>query len=295
MVWPKGRKKPTKPRKTIDYHFFDESNFNNPVMWYVLGAFFVGAKSVKDNVLFFRAREKDLMDIVQKELGSNHAAITADAWQGSYQIEVYSANYLNERLAEFGLDVPKQERVFPDYVPHRHLHHFVRGYFDARVKAVVKRKNHSKNLYSYTSKIFIRGGAAFLHGLHDILVQTAGVDKNGEKAEGLMYQHKEALNIHDFLYQDFEFIEESGLYLPHKKARFRTDNPGTPCHFPKTVMSSARIFDSKNDLLAGYSIDETWARNGYSSSYSFTSSFTRHVGISPGRWRTQELAKRESR
>ncbi|WP_442543542.1 helix-turn-helix domain-containing protein [Arthrobacter sp. KN11-1C] len=61
---------------------------------------------------------------------------------------------------------------------------------------------------------------------------------------------------------------------------------------PMQYLTDWRLTLARDYLLAGeLTLDQIARRTGYSSPNAFAATFRRHVGLPPGQWRQQELAK----
>lgn len=201
----------------INQNIFDEETEEGD---YLLGAFYMGYLPFKEKGILFRSSNRNLVKLVkeqlEKELESGHS-ITADSrGKSSYWITLPHAPHMRSRLEELGLEGRKAEREFPENMKEEGLSHFVRGVVDAKSSIWVVEGRTTVCFYS---------NQRFLSGLHQVLVEYAGVERKGPERDCLPYGHKDSLKIHDFIYRDWEIIKEKKIYLPEKKELFLIDSP----------------------------------------------------------------------
>jgi len=195
-------------KKPINEHFFDEESKE---MWYILGVSYSRYSiSRKDNRTSWTSSSHKLLEIVQTHLEATEYKIGKREGRGEMLFQVRS-QYLQLKLKERGLGVPKKERKFPKDCDKKYLDHFIRGFFDANVSV-------SGN--GIVSQIYFN--IAFLKELHNHLIGSASVARDSPEKSPLRYAHKDTIKIYNYLYRDWDFIQDKGLYLPAKKARFKT-------------------------------------------------------------------------
>lgn len=225
--------------KKINEHFFDKES---KATYYVLGAFYANYTSKGVCGIKFSSAHKDLVEIIKEQLESEHAIISDPRKTSSHRFEVYNVPYLHPKLEKLGLDAPKSERKFPKYIGKEYISHFVRGFFDAKAYVYITGK------LTRTRMEFNR---EFLVGLNKTLINKAGVKRKEPTKDIIWYGHENSLKIYDFIYRDWDFIEESGLYLKSKKELFRTDyNIYDHIHLNK-VKAQEKVEKIKELLLKG--------------------------------------------
>ncbi|MBT7497107.1 hypothetical protein HN662_02165, partial [Candidatus Woesearchaeota archaeon] len=101
--------------KRIKEDYFKGSGFDQ---FYLLGAFYGGAIPFGKRGIIFRSSNQDLVEIVKRELESEHA-IASDNREGksSHWLRVGSTGSLREYLDDHKVLVPKKERSFPKKEP----------------------------------------------------------------------------------------------------------------------------------------------------------------------------------
>lgn len=237
--------------KKINQYFFDEESKRRD---YVYGSSFGCYLPQAPKRILFRSRYKDLVEIIKREMESEHTIISHPK-KGSYWIEVSSVPYLYSKLEELDLNAPKSERKFPEKI--KYMSHFVRGFLDAKdLIYTVKGK------YTY---IYIGFSKSFLLDLHKILVKYAKVEGKGPKGDHVVYCHNDSVKIHDFIYQDWDFIKESGLYLPFKKGLFNLDcvaDYSTNINVIRATEAKERV-DKAKELLKREKVKEVAKKLGY--------------------------------
>ena len=208
--------------KYVNQTFFNENN-ESKEMWYVLGSFYDGYHSRRSIGVSFTSKHEGLVQIVKDQLKSEHTIVkretdTSDG-QGknySYSLEMYAAPDLYTRIGELGLNVNKKERKFPKDIPDQYIDHFIRGFLDGQSNMILHNKQ--------CTQMEVHMNKDFLTDLNKVLEKHAGVKRKEPTKDVITYAHANSLKIHDFIYQDWEYIEQSGLYLPSKKEMFKTDH-----------------------------------------------------------------------
>ncbi|MCH8004123.1 MAG: hypothetical protein IH934_05845 [Nanoarchaeota archaeon] len=218
--------------KYVNEHFFDE---DSKAMWYVFGVSFSQYSSSLEQRTSSRSRwqstDKKLIEIVKSSLDSENT-ITPKRYKHIRTGEDFFTYWLvlnNQKIYDDirrrGLDVPKSERTFPESIEEQYLDHFVRGFFDAHVSCY-------NSTYQSTSKynprelnrqwLEIHFNVPFLRGLYEVLVEHAHIKSGREFSKSpLLIMDKDTRGVYDFLYRDWDFIQENGLYLPSKKQGLR--------------------------------------------------------------------------
>jgi len=204
-------KKPiNKQVKSINEHFFDRESKE---MWYVLGVSYSRyIISRKDNRNSWTSSSHELLEIIQTQLEAEHKIGKQDGRKERlFQVR---SQYLQYKLKERGLGVPKKEREFPKDCNEKYLDHFIRGFFDAHVSLNEDRGNR------IISQIYFN--ITFLKELHNHFVKCASVDRDSPEKSPLRYGNENTMKIYCYLYRDWDFIQENGLYLPSKKEGFKS-------------------------------------------------------------------------
>lgn len=260
--------------KQINQHFFDEESKRRD---YVYGASFGCYHPQAQKRMLFRSRYKDLVEIIKREMESEHKIISHPK-RGSYWIEVSSAPYLYSKLEELGLNVPKSEREFPKKI--EYMSHFVRGFLDAK-SSIHTIEDKYTNIYIGLSK-------SFLLDLHKILVKYAKVEGKGPKGNQVVYCHNDSVKIHDFIYQDWDFIKESGLYLPSKKELFNLDYVAAGIGVIRTNEAKERV-DKAKELLKTKKVKEVAKELGYAHQTGLNKIFKQITNQTPSEYKMKIL------
>lgn len=254
-------------RKKVNETFFDEES---KAMWYVLGAFYSCSNYTANNRIMFISSQKSLVEIVLDQLESDYSIVSDPRERHStHWIQMNGVPYMKSRLEEIGLDVPKTKRKFPKNVHKDYIGHFVRGFLDGKGLIGI-----SSGKYT---RVVIQFNHSFLSSLHQVLLQYAGVQKDGPDSNIIRYSHRNSLKIHDFIYRDWAYIQESGLYLPSKKKLFRTDYPADGFIHPNAIAVQQRISEAKELLDKGIPIRKLFLRVGYSYPSGLSRAFNRQV------------------
>lgn len=194
----------------INERFFDKESKE---MWYALGVSFSKySASRTDDRNSWSVNSYRLLEIVQSCLEAEQKIGTPDK-NGNALFQVRN-KHLQDNLRERGLGVPKSEREFPKDCGEQYLDHFVRGFFDSNVTVSTKSTGSLYTRVSYPS-------VQFLQELYIGLAKHAGV-KPGRKINISVFDLNgtDVIAVHNFIYRDWDFIKEHGLYLPAKKEKF---------------------------------------------------------------------------
>ncbi len=204
-------------KNAINERYFEEES---KAMYYVLGAFYncYRPSTKYGNYFIFQSQYKDLVRIINKELESKYSITCTDSKHGRNSHMIYARSLqLKNDLVHLGLNAPREERKFPEKIKEENISHFVRGFIDATATAFQPKSN------GYTT-LEIHFNNLFLSELNDVLKKYAGVNREKKTdSNTIYYGHKNAIRIHDFIYKDWQYIQESGLCLPWKKELFGTD------------------------------------------------------------------------
>ena len=268
--------------KLVDEYFFDHSSKK---MYYILGAAYASYAPplhYKDMVLF-RDSNKELIEIIRRELTSDHEIILDNRGKRSYFFG-FTSQYIRSRLEELGLVQDKAERLFPKDIKDEYLKHFVRGFFDVQ--------GHIYISYDRLNTIRFNFYKNFLEGLSKSLsnhahIKEADLYKTFGRQYSIIYGHNASLKIHDFIYDDFAYIKENGLFLHSKKDLFKLDYLAKQGirkgdHHKKTLEKIEEAkklileFDKTRDRFK-----EVATKIGYNSYRGFLQTFKSVVGLTP--------------
>jgi len=266
-------------------HKLNENYFNeeSKSMYYILGTFYASyiPTTLKTGIIF-QSSHKDLVQIVKEELESEHKIISysdSERDRGSYFLRIYGVPKLKAKLEETGLDSDKEKREFPKKIDEEYISHFVRGFLDAKRRTV-------EVTPTGATRIKINFNKRFLTDLHKILIKYVGVEQKPKfLSKGiLVYNHKDSLKIHDFIYRDWSYIKKHGLYIPSKKESFNFDYVRKKHINKKTIEAHERLEKAKKLLQQEKSIMETTQLLGLSHPNSVYRLFWQHNGESLPDW-----------
>jgi hypothetical protein len=211
--------------KDVNHAFF---NSPSKKMFYVLGVSFARYLAIpetgKSGVCFTRNvwldKGANLLEIVKSSLDSEHEVSGPKHASGHSYSFGFRCSEVEEELLRYGLGVTKKDRTFPENIPGEYMDHFLRGFFDAQVTvSMVKGKKHRRRRIAvYFNETFLEGLAKNLHEHAD--VRHIAVGSHGSGGKLIYTKQGEIDGIRDFLYKDWDYIQESGLYLPFKMRRF---------------------------------------------------------------------------
>lgn len=277
--------------KYVNENFFDEES---KAMWYILGISFAQYTQYELKLNRWSSANKNLVELVKSSIDSERtisyhegSLFEEGKKYGEHLLQInnqFIYNALNDR----GLSVPKLERTFPEDIEEQYLNHFVRGFFDAQVSCVnytqhIKRKG---EIYDHhTQQLQIYFNVSFLKDIYNVLVEHANVRSGKEVSKyRLNLVGTDATAVYGFLYRDWDFIQESGLYLPSKKARFEVGLDFENQQHLSPVNVQNRIDDAKKLLLKGMSRSEIANTLGYSTLSGYNQAFKNATGQTPGQF-----------
>lgn len=269
-------------QKGINEHFFDNESRE---MHYVLGAFYAKYMPLEKNGITFRSAHRNLVEIVKEQMKSNHAITYDTRGKSSYWFSIRGVPYLRSRLEEMGLSAKKEDRDFPEGIEKEHSSHFARGFIEAQ--ALIGTYDEKK------TEMNILFNRRFLLGLHKMLAEYVEIERDRPKNYMIRYSHRDCLKIHDFIYRDWDFIKERGLYLPQKKDLFMTDFDGDFIHRHQ-IEASGRIKEAERLLLEGKNAHEIFKEMGYGHYSSFARQFTRKTGFTISGYLKRNALKRKT-
>jgi hypothetical protein len=192
--------------KSIDEHFFEDESRKSS---YVLGAMYAGAM-VNSRGLEFRSSELGIVRLVRKLMKGNQRILSDPRDKKSYCFRATSP-YLGASLYMLGFAQPKSQRDFPRL--EQNHSDFVRGFYDADAAMVQLSKGKSTGLrFTYNNR--------FLSGLHDLLVDYAGVQRHPPKGNVLEYGYRDAKKVHDFIYAN-----HARFFVKKKKGKWHLGHP----------------------------------------------------------------------
>lgn len=250
-------------------YYVNEHYFDNPsrAMYYVLGLSYPKLKPAQENGITFRCSSKNLVQIVEEQLESDHAIMSDPRGKNSHWIEMQSVPYMRNKLDELGFLKHKSKRRVPKDMPKKYARPFVRGFVDAKAKVyVIDGERTNVEIHHYNTP---------LRDIHRLLVEYAGVKHPTPKGSSVIYNHNDSIRIHNFIYQDWKYTKKHGLYLPSKKKAFRTN---TNYVHPRTLAAQRRMDRAEKMLRHRYRPEIIAVRLGYSSVLSFYTIFKKVTG-----------------
>ena len=276
-----------------DEYFFDQ-NFKSDkelrIMWYVLGVSYATYSQYTYKGLYYinqwQSSHKEPIEKVKSFLKSRNK-ISKQSYKNIREdgksFYVYSLKIANRHLfgvlARFGLGVSKKHRKFPKHLNEIFFGDFARGILDAKGKfrSYVRpfRSEYGESTYvSHILNLFYNKD--FLDHFYRYLVKYAGISNRKRiKKPPLQIFMGDAILVHDFIYRDFEFLQETGAYINVKKVSLENI-----CH--KNVYRAKgialRIYKAKELLLKGEIGVDITKYLGYSNRSSFYRAFKNVTG-----------------
>ena len=248
----------------VNEQYFDSQS---RAMYYVLGAFYAKASPRPENGITFQCSSRDLVQIVKEQLDSKHKIISDPRGKPSHWLRMRSVPYMRSRLDELGFLKHKSERRVPKNIPKKYVSHFARGFIDAKAQVRVTEDGRTNVRISFYE--------IPLKDIHELLVEYAGIKHPAPKGNKILYGHKNSIRMHDFIYRDWEYIKEYGIYLPSKKEAFRTEYEHV---HPPTLAVQRKMDIAKKMLRDGYPPKTIAEMLGYSSVLDFYARFKKVTG-----------------
>lgn len=263
-------------QRPINSYFFDEET---PDMWYVLGAFYGSyVQSNKKNSIF-RDSNKSLVQIVMQKMECNRSIIKDNREKSSYRFEIPNNAHLISRLEYFGLEKPKKERTVPN-IPSDYAADFCRGFIDST--AVITNINrHTFLRINYQNK--------FLRQFVKLLSDYTNCSLKHPKIDTVLYSHKDAMKIREFIYQNNNYIigHKIGLHTNIKKLckNKKFVIPPRPNHIKKIK----KMERTKKLLLKGHTPTEIAEKLEYASVLCLYIAFKNSFGKTIKQWKAEQI------
>ena len=215
-------------------------------MAYVLGFFCADGNMTigkrGNRFIEFTSTDLSIIQQIRSAMKSEHkigARKIIRNWKPAFRLQIGS-NKIFQDLTKFGLKPNKSKRMIYPNIPGKHLHHFVRGYFDGdgHVTAVAYSRNGASRPKKLLLSGFTCGTKSFLERLWQSLgmrgVVSGGTLYKQDGAYRLTFSIKDSLALYKFLYKD----PRNSLYLSRKKEVFERFILGrqnslecsSPCH-----------------------------------------------------------------
>lgn len=271
----------------VDQNFFERESGEKK--WYVLGAFFSCFTPKGNNSLIFRDSQRDLVVIVKTALKSGHAIQQDSRQKHSFWLSIYNVPELINSLNAYGLDAPKNERIFPKNIPEEYLGDFIRGFTDTFTP--LKIHNGYRCLKIQLSHDFIKG-------VNDAFIQYADIGNKKTEGNIAVYGVRDTKKICEkLIYSGWEKRMGNPIYLrpPHmhrKKELFDLNYAERPkkenLH---TIKMNEKIREAQSLLLNGLPVEEVAKLVGYSGPDRFTKAFKIVHGVPPGQWRKNSTSR----
>lgn len=198
-------------------------------MAYVLGFFAADGSMVKNRrggcYVEFQITDRDILLLIQKAFGSNHAISVRNRAEGHstiYRFQLGSKRLFTD-LEKHGFTQKKSKTLVMPIVPRRFLGDFIRGYFDGDGCVYFKKLQFAdrKNPRPILQIVFTCGNRDFLVRLRGVL-HTKGLRGGSirKKIRGfdLLLSHRDSLALYGLMYHTVPTTE---LYLVRKRELFR--------------------------------------------------------------------------
>lgn len=200
-------------------------------MAYVLGFFAADGNMIKNNrdahFINFEITDKDLLEEIQKVLGSNHKItrrIRNENQKPAYRLQIGSKTIF-EDLIKSGLTPRKSKVIKFPRVPEKYLSHFIRGYFDGDGSVTVgnyARKDRGNKKHKVILSGFTCGSQDFLKEIHEKLKKFSeirgGTLYHHDGAYRLYFSTSDSLALYKFIYDK----ASAKLFLSRKREKFES-------------------------------------------------------------------------
>lgn len=213
-------------RYAINERIFSKWSAN---MAYVLGYIYAdghiqNVPSIRAQYLRITSVDKDRLIFIRKVLQSTHPIVEVPKKHGHYKDKFLlsiGSKTLYKDLLSIGLHPAKSMNMTLPEIPKKHIHHFVRGYFDGDGCLFIERKpskDRRRTNIHRMSITFTSGSGKFLEQLGDYLLKCGCIQKkkiyrNGDSFQ-MRFSTKEAIVICRFMYHG----ASADAYMRRKKA-----------------------------------------------------------------------------
>ncbi|MBN2421084.1 hypothetical protein JXB27_02280 [Candidatus Woesearchaeota archaeon] len=174
---------------------------------YFLGASNFTYRRFRNDSGIFQNKRINLMQIIKKLLDSENT-ISKLKDQNSHVLQITSKK-LVDRLSEYGLSLPKEERRFPASIDNIFLPDFVRGFIEA-----------SAGFSVYSPGFGISFNKQFLQEMHNYLADKLKLDEKDVEEDRIEYKFYDAQKIKNLIYRNFSKLKKQGICLPEIKEKF---------------------------------------------------------------------------
>jgi|GEM_PF-3547677 len=257
--------------KFVNEHYFERESKS---MWYVLGAFYRYGTLFDDMGIMFKAPSLDLVQIVKRELSSEHAIIEDNRDKSSYWLMMKSAPHLYDELQVMGVKRDESRRRLPKMQP-EYASHFVRGFLEYKTSPRIGERN---------DRIDITYNNIFLVGLNHLLARHAGTKRADPEDDSIDYWHKDSLKIKRFMYRDWEDVKKYGIYIPSMKREYDENYTEAQRRSIARLDVIRRVETAKELLQSGMPDHEVARVVGYNNVYAFDRAFSKVVGCRVVEW-----------
>jgi len=258
--------------KCIDQHFLDH---DSKTTYYIRGASYFIYRPPYPEVTRFASRHKKLVKLVYAAASADYEISSDKRGRNFHWITFGKTPYLYEKMGEWGLNNPKEDREFPQDIPRGFMRDLVRGILDAGSWMQIKRGNQTYLRLDYNHD--------FVAELNKVLVENAGVEREEPKGNSVSYGHNNSIKIGKWIYGNsnrWEQVKKEGLYLPSKKKMFKMK---TEIVKNAAVISRRKVEAAKPLLLSNWSVAGAARKVGLSAG-ALSMAFKRRTGKSPRNW-----------
>ena len=262
----------------INEHYFDQPSRENS---YILGTFIPSAMLLPEvQGLFIDPYNMDLMRIIDRELDVQYLG-SREPWDDTLTLR--NVPHLYSMLKQLGLGVPMSQRVFPIFESES-LADISRGFLDARSNVNQRDPTKITNLHiNFCSP-------QFLTDLYHIFREHAGIMCGPPSGKKMNLGHSDSIRVFHFIYEDWGFIQRSGLYLPSKKDAYNPEYEIGYSSHPKVRERRRRIEIAKQLLLDGKVPNQFYKELGYANPSSLYQAFKNETGITTREWLAAQQA-----
>lgn len=237
---------------------------------YVLGAMYASAQPYEGKGIQVTNRSEALVRFIADHFHIENKVTQDPRGKNSFFFKTESRPDLRSALEEYGVLLPKEQRLFPYNVSRRDMRHFVRGFFDA--KAHVDYWNEKGTKLTHRNYVAFMFNRPFLNTLNTVLRNEAGVKHSRPSGRLLRLEHQDSLKLAAYMYA------REGPFLEEKKFLLRTDYIPASMDHPHKIRSRKKIAQAKLLLLQDMPADLVAEQIGYKDRGALVAMFKRQTG-----------------
>lgn len=223
----------------------------------------------------WQSASKQLIEIIHSILDCTQKISESEFNRSKILCHTYTLTITSDKLledmTELGLDIPRKERKFPEVPGRIQASYLCRAYLDCK-----------NDQSADVTGLSIGGNNLVLQGLSKTLEKYVGVHQM-PRNNVLRYGKKETFLIRNFVYEDWDFILQNGLYRKYNRLLFASPPKPNNSH---VIESMKKLKYIKRLLEQGKGVVEISEIMEYTHPSNLISFFKRHMkGMTPGKYR----------